>query len=70
MHTTKGYSFRVIMIGDSFVGKTSILKSYCPETETNTFRHTGYIETVVKKNGQSIPLTIYDTGGMTYNDYR
>lgn len=57
------------------MGKTSILKSYCTDTEIN-IRQTGYFETIIKRNGRTIPLTIYDTGGqerfrsMTNSYYR
>lgn len=53
---------RIIMIGDSYVGKTSILKSYSQNIQGD-FNRTGYLETTVERSGLSIPLTIFDTGG-------
>ena len=56
------YVFSVVMVGDSYVGKTSILKTYC-ETSQQSISDTGHVDTIVVRNGQSVRLSIYDTGG-------
>ena len=50
------------MVGDSYVGKTSILKTYC-EASQQCLSDTGCVETTITRNGQSIKLSIHDTGG-------
>lgn len=75
MQSKQGHAWKVVMVGDSYVGKTSILKTYC-DASHQSISGTGHVEIKVIRNGRSIRLSIYDTGGqdrfrsMTNSYYR
>ena len=60
------YSFKVILIGDSFVGKTSLILRFCKDQyEENSLATIG-IDTqkkYIKKDNKKIELIIWDTAG-------
>ena len=70
---------KILIIGDSFVGKTSLLLKYCdgqfPETHMATIG-VEFKDKTIKLNGREIKLQIWDTSGqerfrsITQNFYR
>lgn len=59
MNGIRSYDFKVVIVGDSFVGKTTLLKKYIgvSDLRTDCVRHT------VHKDGGNVVLQIYDTMG-------
>ena len=58
--------FKIVLIGDSGVGKTNILSRYINNEFSLTSKATVGVEfcsTIVKKNGKLIKLQIWDTAG-------
>ena len=60
------YSFKIILIGDSFVGKTSLILRFCKATYDENCVSTIGIDTkkkYIKRNDNKIELIIWDTAG-------
>ena len=60
------YSYKVILIGDSFVGKTSLIMRFCQDTFDLNGVSTVGIDTktkFVKRKDKKIELQIWDTAG-------
>jgi len=60
-------AFRVIIIGDSGVGKTSILLRFVKNEFYNNVSEAGYVSDFVKEVdvcGRTIKLHIWDTAGL------
>ena len=60
------YSYKVILIGDSFVGKTSLILRFCKDKYEDNSLSTVGIDTqkkYIKKNDKKIELQIWDTAG-------
>ena len=60
------YTYKVILIGDSLVGKTSLILRFCKDLYTDNFISTIGIDTqkkYIKKDGKKIELQIWDTAG-------
>ena len=60
------YSIKLLMIGDSDVGKTSILTKYVNDQFSNTFITTIGIDfkiKYIKVNNKNIKLQLWDTAG-------
>ena len=62
------FRFKVIMLGDSKVGKSSIIRRFCEQTFNMTYQQTSNYDFVNKKllvNEQhQVLLQIYDTAGL------
>ena len=60
-------SFKIITLGDSFVGKTSLLKKYVhnifDENITNTIGMNITYKNITLKNNEEIRLKLVDTAG-------
>ena len=68
----KEFSFKIIVIGDGEVGKTSIALRYIQETFDPNYKSTIGVSISLKKliiNNQLINMTIWDTGGQEAFDY-
>ena len=60
------YSYKVILIGDSLVGKTSLILRFCKDKYEDNSLSTVGIDTqkkYIKKNDKKIELQIWDTAG-------
>lgn len=60
------YSFKIVLVGDSHVGKTSICKRFCHGTFDETFVPTVGLEfgsKIVEVDGVRVKLQIWDTAG-------
>ena len=60
------YSFKTILIGDSTVGKTSLIIRFCDNTFNETGTSTVGIDTkskTIKRNSKKVELEIWDTAG-------
>jgi len=60
------YLFKLLLIGDSGVGKSSLLLRFCDNTFTDSFIATigsDYKERVVEIDGASCKLQVWDTAG-------
>lgn len=66
MNTQVAYIFKIIIVGDSSVGKTSLIERYCKNQWSNQTRPTIGVEFSTKTieiNGQQVKLQIWDTAG-------
>jgi len=60
------YSFKIILIGDSGVGKSSIVNVYCDENFSDSLQSTIGVDFKIKTvdvNNKKIKLQIWDTAG-------
>ena len=60
------FIFRVMLIGDDCVGKTSLIQRFIDHTFSDSYTATLGIDfkiTTLKINGKIVKLQIYDTGG-------
>ena len=60
------YTYRIILIGDSFVGKTSLIIRFCDDTFEDNGVATVGVDTktkYVKRKDKRIELQIWDTAG-------
>ena len=57
--------YKIILLGDSSVGKTSIMFRYCKDLFTNQDPTVGvqYQQKFIERDGQTIKLAIWDTAG-------
>ena len=55
------FVFKVVIIGDSFVGKTTMLQNYIGNKEVGVQRHLA--EKNFYRNGHRVKLQIFDTMG-------
>eukprot|EP00731_Ephydatia_muelleri_P005657 Em0002g1833a len=66
-------SYKLILIGDSRVGKTSIIYRYVDNVFSNSLMHTIGIDLQTKTievDGKKIKLQIWDTAGQELHSYR
>ena len=63
-YTKADYCFRVVLIGDSGVGKSSIFAKYRELHGEGNNRQKDYFETNVSKRGSKIRLKVMDTQGI------
>lgn len=66
MEASFDYMFKILLIGNSAVGKTSFLFRYCDDTFTSAFVSTVGIDFKVKtvmRDGKRVKLQIWDTAG-------
>ena len=62
----KSSTLKYLVVGDSGVGKTSLLVRYCEETFHNEYLTTIGVDFKIKRiehHGQPITLNIWDTAG-------
>jgi Ras-related protein Rab-1A len=68
MSTDYNYRFKVILLGDSKVGKSSLVKRLVDESFNNRYEETAFYDTVHKrvmtKDGDVVMLHIFDTAGL------
>ena len=60
------YVFKLLVIGDSDVGKTNVLLKFCEDSFTNVHQTTIGIDFKIKSidiNGKKLKLQIWDTAG-------
>lgn len=60
MNGARLFDFKVVITGDSFVGKTTMLKKYLGVSDLDK---KDYVRHTVKKDGEDVVLQIYDTMG-------
>merc|ERR1719219_2177258 len=60
------HTFKLVMVGDSGVGKSCLLEKFLDLSSTNAFISTIGVDVrthVLKLDGQSVKLQVWDTGG-------
>lgn len=66
MSKSKSSTLKYLVVGDSGVGKTSLLVRYCDDTFQTEYLTTIGVDFKIKRieyNGQPITLNIWDTAG-------
>lgn len=66
MHHEHDYLFKYILIGESGVGKTSLISRFCDEMYTNSYTATIGVDfkiKTIKINDKFVKLQIWDTAG-------
>lgn len=66
MSTEYDYLFKILLVGDSGVGKSCMLFQFCDEMFTDSYISTIGVDFKIKTialNGQTIKLSIWDTAG-------
>ena len=68
MSSEYNYRFKVILLGDSKVGKSSLVRRLVDESFNNRYEETTFYDTVTKrvmtKDGDVVMLHIFDTAGL------
>ncbi len=68
MSADYNYRFKVILLGDSEVGKTSLVRRLVDESFNNRYEETTFYDTVTKRvltsDGDVVLLHIFDTAGL------
>ena len=68
MSTDYNYRFKVILLGDSKVGKSSLVRRLVDESFNTRYEETAFYDTVTKrvmtKDGDVVLLHIFDTAGL------
>ena len=66
MNTQKIITLKYLVVGDSGVGKTSLLVRYCEDTFQADYLSTIWVDFKIKRveiNGSQVTLNIWDTAG-------
>ena len=66
MSTPKSITLKYLVVGDSGVGKTSVLVRYCEDSFQTDYLSTIGVDFKIKRmelNGNQVTLNIWDTAG-------
>lgn len=67
MMQTRGRDFKLVVIGDSFIGKTTMLKKYIGKFDIG---RQPFVTKETERNGEKILLQIHDTMGIYFDTPR